>query len=78
MMPIGFEGRLAVVVMSVPRVRNVDAVTQALHAIQSDYDWPRLHTNFDLSEEGVGAAITAATRMSALKATVVPGMVEGA
>ena len=49
-----------------------------LHAIQSDRDWPRLHTNFALSEQGVTAAITAATQMTALKATVVPGMVGGA
>ena len=57
-----------------------DEVAQAmrdLHAIQSDHDWPRLHTNFALSEEGVSAALTAATRMAALKATVVPAMADG-
>jgi len=54
-----------------------DEVAQAmrdLHAIQSDHGWPRLHTNFALTEQGVTAAISAATRMTALKATVVPAM----
>ena len=54
-----------------------DEVAQAmrdLHAIQSDHPWPSLHTRFSLSAEGVTAAISAATRMTCLKATVVPAM----
>ena len=58
-----------------------DEVAQAmrdLHAIQSDHPWPSLHTRFSLSAEGVTAAISAATRMTCLKATVVPAMADGA
>ena len=54
-----------------------DEVAQAmrdLHAIQSAHPWPSLHTRFSLSAEGVTAAISAATRMTCLKATVVPAM----
>lgn len=54
---------------------TMDDIAQALrdlHAIQSDHDWPRLHTRFPLSTDGVTAAIAAATQMTALKATVVP------